>query len=76
MANTFRALEKAEPRPFAWGEIDTALFAVDLESEPDGLKIGKGLGQFKPKGTAVPMAEASKALKAGDIAGLLKLIGR
>jgi hypothetical protein len=76
MANTFRALEKAEPRPFAWGEIDTALFAVDLESEPGGLKIGKGLGQFKPKGTAVPMAEASKALKAGDIAGLPKLIGR
>lgn len=76
-ANTYRALRKAEPGPFAWTEIDAALFAVDAPDQaPAGPRLGTELGAWKPKGRAVPMADALAALDAGGPREVLKLAGR
>lgn len=55
VANTWRSLAKASPRPFALTGVDTALFAVsDPDEAPEGLRMGLELGAWKPKGEAIP----------------------
>jgi hypothetical protein len=74
-ANAWRSLETAEPAPFAWVDIDACLFAAEApEVAPwPAEKIGQGFGCWKQKGRAVPMAEAAKALRAGNVRAIVAL---
>lgn len=72
-ANTWRALNQLEPGPFAFGRVDTAVFALSRpEEEPAGLKVGGGLGTWKPKGRPVPIDEALDVFAAGDPNALIR----
>lgn len=73
-ANTFRALQKAAPGPFALSEIDCALFALESpDAVPEGLRMGSGLGAWKPKGEPVPMTTVAAALESGGARAALRL---
>jgi hypothetical protein len=62
VANTYRSLAKATPGPWAFTEIDTALFAFDdVDQVPDEFRLG-GLGGWEPKGRALSIEEAAAAL--------------
>lgn len=74
VANTWRGLAKATPGPFAVTEIDTALFALaDPSESPEGLRLGDGIGAWKPKGQAIPMALAVAACESGGIHAVVRL---
>jgi hypothetical protein len=78
--NLHRSLAKAEGASapaFATCEIDTALWALDGPDEmPAGLPIGKGFGEWKPKGKPVPMSQARKALHSGDLEAVLQMTNK
>lgn len=76
VANTYRGLQKATTAPFALTGVDCALFAVDgPDTVPEGLRIGTGLGAWKPKGQPVPAAAAADALADRGVAAVMQLVG-
>jgi hypothetical protein len=74
-ANLFRSLEKANPAPFGWVDIDACLFAVKApEAAPwPAEKIGTAYGCWKCKGRALEMAEALPFIETGNVRGLVAL---
>jgi hypothetical protein len=61
--------------PLAYGDVDTAAFAVsDPDEVPAGLKVDGKLGSWKPKGRAVPLQQALDALQEGRMAALIRLV--
>lgn len=71
-ANTYRALAGATPGPFAMGEVDAALFALDGPDDmPEGLR--EGLGGWKPKGPALPIGQALDAYTSGGPRAVIAL---
>lgn len=71
-ASTSRHL--LETPALAYGDVDTAAFAVsDPEEVPGGLRVDGRLGSWKPKGRAVPMEAALEALQEGRMAALIRL---
>ncbi|MHB8573641.1 MAG: hypothetical protein ACYDAY_11925 [Candidatus Dormibacteria bacterium] len=76
VANTCRRLYRMRPTPFAVTDVDTAFFALPKkETIPLGMVIGKQLGQWKPKGRAIPMGDALKAMAAGGTRRLSESCG-
>lgn len=75
VANTFRGLARAATPPLALTAVDCALFVLGAPDEaPAGLRLGTGLGAWKPKGRAVPLGEATDALGAGGVRAVMRLI--
>jgi len=62
VANTWRALRKADRRPLVVGGVDAAVFAVREPGEvPPGLHVGPELGSWRAR-AAIPMREAAERL--------------
>lgn len=73
-ANTWRSLAKASPAPFAFCEIDTAIFALENPGDvPVGLRTGTALGAWKPKGEPIAMTDAIAAHDAGGARAIVQL---
>jgi hypothetical protein len=71
VANTYRALAKCSPLPFALTDVDTAFFWVESPTAvPTGLRIGSELGAWKPKGEAIPAAQVARVLAENGPKGL------
>ena len=64
VANTWRSLARSDVPPVGLTDVDAALFPVVTPELPAGLRAGTGLGSWKLKGRALPMAEALDALEA------------
>lgn len=76
VSNTYRALAKAAPAPFALTDVDACLFALPApDATPPGLRLGTNLGAWKPKGRPVPMTDAGTALAGGGVHALIQLVG-
>lgn len=76
VANTWRGLAGVWPPPLALSGIDCAICLVaEPEGAPGGLRLGTGLGAWKPKGTAAPMREVLELVAAGDVRGAMKRLG-
>lgn len=76
VANTWRGLERVWPPPLALSGIDCAIMLVrHPRAAPAGLKLGTGLGEWKPKGEAVPAGEVLELVNAGDVRGAMKRLG-
>jgi hypothetical protein len=76
MANTWRGLAKSTPAPFAYSDVDTALFLLPAaDADPAGLRVGSALGSWKPKGAPAPAADVLAALADGGTRAALALLG-
>lgn len=70
-ANTWRNLAKARPAPIALTDIDCAIFPLERpDGQPAGLRLGRGLGAWKPKGPPIPIESARAAGGARQISRL------
>jgi hypothetical protein len=68
VANTYRGVLRCPDPPLAQTDIDTVWWPVPHpDAHPPELRIGTGLGAWKPKGTALPVA--------GPIADVLRSTG-
>lgn len=65
VANTWRTLAAASPAPFAWCDVDTALFALNDPTDHPFARRGSTPGAWKPKGTPMPMAIAGPLIADG-----------
>lgn len=74
VANTYRGLSKCTPAPLALADIDTAVFAVaEPDAVPDGLRLGTGLGAWKPKGAVLEAGDAIDAYTGGGARAVVRL---